>query len=82
MLRSTQTRAATAPGVEGADAVRAAVALHRGPQTESRRLRQELRHAAEARGLTVQRHLTRMCRGELVVEDLDLLWASSGPEKG
>jgi GNAT superfamily N-acetyltransferase len=35
-----------------------------------------------AGGLDVQRHLTRMCRGEQVVEQVDLLWASSGPEKG
>jgi GNAT superfamily N-acetyltransferase len=37
---------------------------------------------AEAQGLTVQRHLTRMCRGAPVCERLDWLWASSGPEKG
>jgi GNAT superfamily N-acetyltransferase len=34
------------------------------------------------RGLGVQRHLLRMCRGEPVREQIDLLWASSGPEKG
>jgi hypothetical protein len=33
-------------------------------------------------GLTVQRHLTRMCRGPDVREDIDMLWTSSGPEKG
>jgi GNAT superfamily N-acetyltransferase len=33
-------------------------------------------------GLTVQRPLLRMCRGEPVVEDLPRMWASSGPEKG
>jgi GNAT superfamily N-acetyltransferase len=38
--------------------------------------------AAEAQGLTVQRRLTRMCRGIPVCERLDWLWASSGPEKG
>ena len=38
--------------------------------------------AVEAMGLTVQRPLLRMGRGEPVREDLDLLWASSGPEKG
>lgn len=37
---------------------------------------------AEQRGMTVQRHLTRMVRGEPVVERLELLWASSGPAKG
>jgi predicted N-acetyltransferase YhbS len=36
----------------------------------------------EERGLIVQRHLLRMCRGESVVERRELLWASSGPEKG
>jgi GNAT superfamily N-acetyltransferase len=29
-----------------------------------------------------QRSLVRMCRGPIVCENLDLLWASSGPEKG
>jgi predicted N-acetyltransferase YhbS len=33
-------------------------------------------------GLTVQRHLTRMCRGVPRCERIDQLWASSGPEKG
>jgi GNAT superfamily N-acetyltransferase len=37
---------------------------------------------ATARGLTVQRHLLRMCRGEVIVERVEELWASSGPEKG
>jgi GNAT superfamily N-acetyltransferase len=37
---------------------------------------------AEAAGLAVQRHLTRMCRGVPVGERLGWLWASSGPEKG
>jgi GNAT superfamily N-acetyltransferase len=37
---------------------------------------------AQALGLTVQRHLTRMCRGTPRCERLDWLWASSGPEKG
>jgi len=37
---------------------------------------------ARARGLREQRKLTRMCRGEPVVEQIQLLWASSGPEKG
>jgi ribosomal protein S18 acetylase RimI-like enzyme len=37
---------------------------------------------AESRGLTVQRHLTRMCRGVPVREQTDHLWASSGPELG
>jgi hypothetical protein len=33
-------------------------------------------------GLTPQRELVRMCRGESVLERVDCLWASSGPEKG
>lgn len=33
-------------------------------------------------GLTIQRQLTRMCRGPDVREDIARLWASSGPEKG
>jgi GNAT superfamily N-acetyltransferase len=37
---------------------------------------------AQAHGLTVQRRLTRMCRGVPVCERVDRLWASSGPEKG
>jgi hypothetical protein len=37
---------------------------------------------AATRGLAVQRHLMRMNRGEAIVEKIDLLWASSGPEKG
>jgi GNAT superfamily N-acetyltransferase len=37
---------------------------------------------AESRGLTVQRHLTRMCRGVQRCECVEWLWASSGPEKG
>jgi GNAT superfamily N-acetyltransferase len=37
---------------------------------------------AEAAGLTVQRPLLRMSRGEPVTENLESLWASSGPEKG
>jgi hypothetical protein len=37
---------------------------------------------AEARGLTVQRYLTRMCRGQQRGERVGWLWASSGPEKG
>lgn len=36
----------------------------------------------EARGLTVQRYLTRMCRGRPLCERLESLWAGSGPEKG
>jgi GNAT superfamily N-acetyltransferase len=38
--------------------------------------------AVEAMGLTVQRRLTRMCRGPAVCERIDWLWASSGPEMG
>ncbi len=37
---------------------------------------------AEAQGLTVQRHLLRMCRGDLIQERVECLWASSGPELG
>jgi predicted N-acetyltransferase YhbS len=37
---------------------------------------------AEARGLTIQRHLMRMCRGIAVQERIGWLWASAGPEKG
>jgi ribosomal protein S18 acetylase RimI-like enzyme len=33
-------------------------------------------------GLTVQRELTRMCRGAYVIENVAELWASTGPEKG
>lgn len=36
----------------------------------------------EAHGLTVQHTLMRMCRGLPVVEQVEYLWASSGPEKG
>jgi GNAT superfamily N-acetyltransferase len=36
----------------------------------------------EGQGLTVQRHLTRMCRGVMVCERVESLWAGSGPEKG
>jgi GNAT superfamily N-acetyltransferase len=36
----------------------------------------------EAHGLTVQHTLTRMCRGVPVCEQVESLWASSGPEKG
>jgi predicted N-acetyltransferase YhbS len=37
---------------------------------------------ADAQGLAVKRYLTRMCRGVPVCERLEMLWASSGPEKG
>jgi predicted N-acetyltransferase YhbS len=37
---------------------------------------------ARVGGLTVQRHLMRMRRGEKLVEQLASLWASAGPEKG
>jgi hypothetical protein len=33
-------------------------------------------------GLTEQRSFTRMCRGEPVRDRPELVWASSGPEKG
>lgn len=37
---------------------------------------------AQAAGLRPQRHLLRMCRGELIQDDTTRLWASSGPELG
>lgn len=37
---------------------------------------------AEAAGLTVQRCFTRMCLGERVNDNVQAIWASSGPEKG
>jgi GNAT superfamily N-acetyltransferase len=37
---------------------------------------------AEAAGLRAQRDFTRMVRGEPVADDVAVLWASSGPEKG
>jgi GNAT superfamily N-acetyltransferase len=37
---------------------------------------------ALAQGLTVQRRLTRMCRGVALCERTESLWAGSGPEKG
>ena len=40
------------------------------------------REWAQHRGLIEQRRFTRMVRGEPVEEDVALLWASSGPEKG
>jgi len=39
-------------------------------------------HWAEAGGLAVQRNFTRMCRGEPLLDHPELIWASSGPEKG
>jgi GNAT superfamily N-acetyltransferase len=42
----------------------------------------EARAMARAGGLTIQRHLTRMRRGERLDERLAGLWAGSGPEKG
>lgn len=38
--------------------------------------------SAEEQGLTVQRGLVRMCRGQPVRERAELLWTSSGPELG
>ena len=38
--------------------------------------------AVEAIGLRVQRTLTRMCRGPRPAEQTEMIWASSGPEKG
>jgi len=37
---------------------------------------------AEAGGLSVQRHFTRMYRGDRVRDCVEAMWASSGPEKG
>ena len=37
---------------------------------------------AEGCGLTVRHTLTRMCRGDLLCEGVQSLWANSGPEKG
>ncbi|HUV62614.1 MAG TPA: GNAT family N-acetyltransferase [Sedimentisphaerales bacterium] len=37
---------------------------------------------AEAAGLTVQRCFTRMCLGQRIKDDVQAIWASSGPEKG
>jgi len=37
---------------------------------------------AESSGLIIQRHFTRMYRGEPVKDNVRALWASSGPEKG
>lgn len=36
----------------------------------------------EGWGMTIQRHLLRMCRGVAVVERVAQLWASAGPAKG
>lgn len=36
----------------------------------------------QSHGLTEQHTLMRMCRGTPVVEQVEFLWASSGPEKG
>jgi GNAT superfamily N-acetyltransferase len=37
---------------------------------------------AQSRGLQVQRCFTRMCLGKRISENVQALWASSGPEKG
>jgi len=37
---------------------------------------------AGSSGLTIQRCFTRMCRGERIRDDIQAIWASSGPEKG
>jgi hypothetical protein len=37
---------------------------------------------AESNGLTIQRRFMRMCRGERIKDDIESIWASSGPEKG
>jgi GNAT superfamily N-acetyltransferase len=40
------------------------------------------RAVAEASGLQVQRHFTRMYRGPRVPDHVEAIWAGSGPEKG
>ena len=37
---------------------------------------------AESSGLKIQRYFMRMYRGQRVKDDIEALWASSGPEKG
>ena len=37
---------------------------------------------AESSGLKIQRRFTRMCRGERIKDNVEAIWASSGPEKG
>ena len=37
---------------------------------------------AGSNGLTIQRRFMRMCRGERIKDDIESIWASSGPEKG
>ena len=37
---------------------------------------------AESSGLKIQRRFIRMCRGERIKDDVKMIWASSGPEKG
>lgn len=44
--------------------------------------RDEVEGLLHEHGLTVQRHLMRMVRGERAAEQPAQLWASSGPEKG
>ncbi|MHC5542302.1 GNAT family N-acetyltransferase [Singulisphaera rosea] len=46
------------------------------------KLNEKASATAEAWGLAPARVLTRMTRGERVVEDFQRLWASAGPEKG
>ena len=37
---------------------------------------------AESSGLKIQRRFTRMSRGERIKDNIEAIWASSGPEKG
>jgi GNAT superfamily N-acetyltransferase len=37
---------------------------------------------AESSGLKIQRPFIRMCRGERIKDNVEAIWASSGPEKG
>jgi hypothetical protein len=37
---------------------------------------------AESSGLKIQRRFTRMCRGERIKDNIEAIWATSGPEKG
>jgi GNAT superfamily N-acetyltransferase len=37
---------------------------------------------AESSGLKIQRRFVRMCRGMRITDNIEAIWASSGPEKG
>jgi GNAT superfamily N-acetyltransferase len=42
----------------------------------------ESRALVEGRGLVVQRHLLRMCRGRAITERVEAIWAGAGPDFG